>query len=54
MTTLEEVFLHLGEEEEVVEEEEGSGGCSNWFRSKSRKVGYSNEDLSERIVQRYR
>ena len=54
MTTLEEVFLHLGEEEEVLEEEEGSGGCSSWFRSKSRKVGYSNEDLSERIVQRYR
>jgi hypothetical protein len=33
MTTLEEVFLHLGEEEEVDhEDEQEAGGCTAWFR----------------------
>jgi hypothetical protein len=33
MTTLEEVFLHLGEEEEVdKEEDQEAGGCAAWFR----------------------
>jgi hypothetical protein len=33
MTTLEEVFLHLGEEEEVEhEDEQEAGGCASWFR----------------------
>jgi hypothetical protein len=36
MTTLEEVFLHLGEEEEVDhEEEQEAGGCAAWFRYSS-------------------
>jgi ATP-binding cassette subfamily A (ABC1) protein 5 len=54
MTTLEEVFLHLGEEEEQEEEGEGEQetSCTRWFRSKSRKIGYSNENLSERLAKR--
>jgi hypothetical protein len=32
MTTLEEVFLHLGEEEVDHEDEQEAGGCSTWFR----------------------
>jgi hypothetical protein len=50
MTTLEEVFLHLGEEEEVdKEEEQEAGGCAAWFRYYHREAAKFTDKLTRSV-----